>query len=278
MGHFGSRPIRRAWFALVKPALVVAYLGQAAMVINEPETAENPLYALAPNRTWTIIMLVFATLATIIAAQALITGVYSLTRQAVQLGYFPRVRITAHLGPGRGSDLHPGDQLDADGGLHLAGPAVPDLREPGGGLRGRGVRDDGHHLDRVLRRGRAHLGVAPPARRSPGVDVPGRRPVVPGRDAAQVLAGRLRPDRHRRGRGPRHVHLAPRDQHPAQPRGGAPADVGGGARRDRGRKHPAHAGHGCLPGLQPRRRPAEPEQSCSAAPQPARARAGRSRS
>ena len=102
MGHFGARPIRLAWLSLVKPALVLAYLGQAAIVINNPEAAESPLYALAPNRTWTLIMLALATLATIIASQALITGVYSLTRQAVQLGYFPRVRISHTSGQAEG--------------------------------------------------------------------------------------------------------------------------------------------------------------------------------
>ncbi len=102
MGHFGARPIRLAWLCLVMPALVLAYLGQAAMVISNPAAAANPLYALAPNRTWTLIMLALATMATIIASQALITGVYSLTRQAVQLGYFPRVRISHTSGQAEG--------------------------------------------------------------------------------------------------------------------------------------------------------------------------------
>ncbi|MGB8020240.1 MAG: KUP/HAK/KT family potassium transporter [Candidatus Nanopelagicales bacterium] len=93
MGHFGRRPIRLSWLSLAKPALVLAYLGQAAKVLQDPAAAENPLYALAPNRTWVLIMFGLATLATIIASQALITGVFSLTRQAVQLGYFPRVNI-----------------------------------------------------------------------------------------------------------------------------------------------------------------------------------------
>ena len=93
MGHFGDRPIRRAWFALVMPALVLAYFGQAAAVLADPAAAANPLYALAPSHAWAVIMFTLATLATIIASQALISGVFSLTRQAVQLGYFPRVRI-----------------------------------------------------------------------------------------------------------------------------------------------------------------------------------------
>ncbi|MGB7961365.1 MAG: KUP/HAK/KT family potassium transporter [Propionicimonas sp.] len=102
MGHFGSRPIRMAWLSLVKPALVLAYLGQAAVVLEDPEAAENPLYSLAPNRTFMLVMVAFATLATIIASQALITGVYSLTRQAVQLGYFPRVLVSHTSGHAEG--------------------------------------------------------------------------------------------------------------------------------------------------------------------------------
>ena len=102
MGHFGRGPIRRAWLAIVKPALVLAYLGQAAKVIEDPSTARNPLYALAPNHAWALIMFALATAATIIASQALISGVFSLTRQAVQLGYFPRVTIRHTSGHAEG--------------------------------------------------------------------------------------------------------------------------------------------------------------------------------
>lgn len=102
MGHFGRGPIRLSWLSLVKPALVLAYLGQAAKVLQDPAAAENPLYALAPNRSWTLLMFALATAATIIASQALITGVFSLTRQAVQLGYFPRVTIRHTSGQAEG--------------------------------------------------------------------------------------------------------------------------------------------------------------------------------
>ncbi|MGB8021762.1 MAG: KUP/HAK/KT family potassium transporter [Candidatus Nanopelagicales bacterium] len=102
MGHFGRRPIRISWLTLVKPALVFAYLGQAAKVTNDPETAANPLYALAPSPAWALVMLGLATMATIIASQALITGVFSLTRQAVQMGYFPRVTIRHTSGQAEG--------------------------------------------------------------------------------------------------------------------------------------------------------------------------------
>jgi KUP system potassium uptake protein len=92
MGHFGRRPIRVAWFGLVLPALFLNYLGQGAMLINHPEAAPNPFYLLAPR--WALYPLVgLATMAAIIASQALISGAFSLTRQAIQLGYSPRLDI-----------------------------------------------------------------------------------------------------------------------------------------------------------------------------------------
>ena len=92
MGHFGRRPIRLAWFGLVLPALFLNYLGQGAMLISTPEAAVNPFYLLAPR--WALYPLVaLATMAAIIASQALISGAFSLTRQAIQLGYCPRLDI-----------------------------------------------------------------------------------------------------------------------------------------------------------------------------------------
>jgi KUP system potassium uptake protein len=92
MGHFGRRPIRMAWAALVGPALVLCYLGQAALVVNDPSTAESPFFALAPS-SLTLALVVLATMATVVASQALITGVFSLTRQGIQLGLLPRMNI-----------------------------------------------------------------------------------------------------------------------------------------------------------------------------------------
>ncbi len=97
MGHFGTKPIRLAWFGLVFPALVLNYFGQGALLLNNPEAIENPFYSLAPS--WAVLPLVIlATMATVIASQALISGVYSLTSQAIQLGYLPRQRID-HTSP-----------------------------------------------------------------------------------------------------------------------------------------------------------------------------------
>jgi KUP system potassium uptake protein len=92
MGHFGERPIKIAWFSLVGPSLLLNYFGQGALVLRDPRTAVNPFYHLAPQ--WALYPLVaLATMATVIASQAMISGAFSLTRQAVQLGYLPRTRI-----------------------------------------------------------------------------------------------------------------------------------------------------------------------------------------
>ncbi len=92
MGHFGKMPIRLAWFSIVLPSLILNYFGQGALLLKNPEAIKNPFFLLAPD--WALIpMLVLATLATIIASQAVISGVFSLTRQAVRLGYLPPMRI-----------------------------------------------------------------------------------------------------------------------------------------------------------------------------------------
>jgi KUP system potassium uptake protein len=92
MGHFGRRPIRLAWFALVLPALVLNYFGQGALILNDPGAARNPFYALVPS--WALYPMVgIATAAAVVASQALISGAFSLTRQAIQLGYCPRMKI-----------------------------------------------------------------------------------------------------------------------------------------------------------------------------------------
>ena len=92
MGHFGAKPVRLAWLGFVLPALALNYMGQSALVLQSPEAAHNPFYLLAPD--WLLLPLVgLATLATVIASQAVISGTFSLMQQAVQLGLFPRQRI-----------------------------------------------------------------------------------------------------------------------------------------------------------------------------------------
>ena len=92
LGHFGKKPIRLAWFSVVMPALVLNYFGQGALLLKNPEAVKNPFYLMAPD--WALIpLLVLATLAAVIASQALITGAFSVTKQVVQLGYLPRLNI-----------------------------------------------------------------------------------------------------------------------------------------------------------------------------------------
>jgi KUP system potassium uptake protein len=92
MGHFGRRPIRIAWFTLVLPALMINYFGQGALLLAKPNEVQHPFYNMAPS--WALYpLVVLATMATVIASQAVISGAFSLTRQAVQLGYSPRFEI-----------------------------------------------------------------------------------------------------------------------------------------------------------------------------------------
>jgi KUP system potassium uptake protein len=101
MGHFGPRPIRLAWSALVFPSLVLNYAGQAALVLNGEPTSDNIFYRLCPSALL-IPLVVLATVATIIASQSIITGAFSMTRQAIQLGWLPRLHITQTSAEGYG--------------------------------------------------------------------------------------------------------------------------------------------------------------------------------
>ncbi|MFP2924446.1 potassium transporter Kup [Pyxidicoccus sp. 3LG] len=107
MGHFGYRPIRWAWFTLVLPALLLNYFGQGALLLRDPTVATNPFFHLAPD--WALYPLVgLATAATVIASQALISGVFSLTRQAIQLGYWPRLEVVHTSAEEQGQIYLPG--------------------------------------------------------------------------------------------------------------------------------------------------------------------------
>lgn len=92
MGHFGKKPIRLAWFSIVMPCLTMNYFGQGALLLSDPTAVKNPFFNMAPD--WALLPLVgLATLATVIASQALITGAFSVTKQVIQLGYLPRFQI-----------------------------------------------------------------------------------------------------------------------------------------------------------------------------------------
>ncbi len=92
MGHFGKKPIRLAWFAVVMPCLIMNYFGQGALLLSEPESVKNPFFLMMPE--WALMPMVgLATLATVIASQALISGAFSVTKQVIQLGYLPRLHV-----------------------------------------------------------------------------------------------------------------------------------------------------------------------------------------
>jgi KUP system potassium uptake protein len=93
MGHFGRRSIKWAWFSYVFPLLYLNYLGQGALILSDPKAVENPFFLLAPSEMLLIPLVALATLATVIASQAVISGAFSLTSQAMQLGYCPRIQI-----------------------------------------------------------------------------------------------------------------------------------------------------------------------------------------
>jgi KUP system potassium uptake protein len=103
MGHFGAKPIRVSWLFFVMPALVLAYFGQGALVLADERAAENPFFSMVPAGMWTYALVVLSAAATVIASQALISGAFSLTHQAVQLGFFPRVTVkhTSHEAEGQ---------------------------------------------------------------------------------------------------------------------------------------------------------------------------------
>ncbi len=92
MGHFGRKPIQLAWLGLVMPALALHYLGQAALLIRDPKALDNPFFRMFPQ-AWLLPMVILATLAAVIASQAVISGAFSMTRQAIQLGFLPRMQV-----------------------------------------------------------------------------------------------------------------------------------------------------------------------------------------
>jgi len=107
MGHFGPRPIRLSWYAVVLPSLLLNYFGQGALLLEHPDKAFNPFYALVPQ-VMLYPMVALATMATVIASQAMISGVFSLTQQAVQLGYCPRIHIVNTSAETKGQIYLPG--------------------------------------------------------------------------------------------------------------------------------------------------------------------------
>jgi KUP system potassium uptake protein len=148
MGHFGRRAISIAWLYAALPCLMLNYLGQGALLLDHPEAAQNPFFLLAPE--WARLPLVIlATLATVIASQAVISGAFSVTRQAVQLGFLPRLRIL-HTSASAAGQIY----VPIINWTLLALVILLQFEPPGGGLWHRGHRHDGHHQ---LHDGRADI-------------------------------------------------------------------------------------------------------------------------
>ena len=216
MGHFGKRAIRIAWFWIVAPALVLNYFGQGALLMADPKALENPFFLAFPS--WALYpMVALATAATVIASQATISGAYSLTRQAIQLGYLPRMDDPPHLGAHHRPDLRAGGQLGparrgarGRGRLRLVVEARVGLRRRGDG------HDAGDHVPHLLR-DPLRLGLSALALPAGHRPLHGRRRRVPVRRAAQGPGGRLVPAGARRRGVLRHDDLAPR------PRAAVPA-------------------------------------------------------
>ena len=158
MGHFGIKPIRRAWFGLVLPGLVLNYLGQGALLLRDPAAAANPFYRLAPG--WAQYpLVVLATAAAVIASQALISGVYSLTMQAVQLGFLPRLGVTHTSSQQRGQIYVPLANALLLLACMRAGAWLWFFQPPGSGLWDSGDADDGDHDDIVFCRRPLSMGL-----------------------------------------------------------------------------------------------------------------------
>ena len=124
IGHFGTKPIRLSWFVIVLPALALNYFGQGALLLVEPGAAVNPFFRMTPS--WALYpMVVLATAAAVIASQAIISGAFSLTMQAIQLGYMPRLKVNYTSARIIGQIYVPVVELGADDLLHRTCARIP---------------------------------------------------------------------------------------------------------------------------------------------------------
>ena len=209
LGHFGRHPIQFAWIALVLPALMLNYLGQGALVLANPKAIENPFFLLYPE--WALLpMVALATCATVIASQAVITGAYSLTRQAIQLGLLPRLEIR-HTSETQAGQIY----MPRVNTLLLVGVLllVALFRSSSSLASAYGIAVTGTMVVTGydgLHRHLEKLEVAGLARRRRDRTVPADRPDLPRRQSAQGFRGRLDAARARRPRDAGNVHMAAR--------------------------------------------------------------------
>jgi KUP system potassium uptake protein len=221
LGHLGRKPIRQVWFMLVLPALLLNYFGQGAILIAEPSASVHPLFHLAPQ--WALIpLIVLATAATCIASQAVITGAYSLTRQAMQLGMFPPLTVEQTAADAHGQIYMPAVNwilMAAAIGLVLAFRSSGNLAAAYG-VAVNSTFDDGDHHRARIRRGPRARGLEP----WPCIDIPGwvhaDRPGFSGLQFDDHPRRRLVATGDRLGVVHAHGHLAP--WHRLAPRSGRP--------------------------------------------------------
>ncbi len=213
MGHFGRRPIQAAWLFLVLPALICNYLGQGALILNDPKAVENPFYLMAPS--WALMPLILlATAATVIASQAVITGAYSLASQAIQLGLLPRLEIVHTSSTQEGQIFIPRVNAHPSARRAGAGSAVPLVGRARQRLWHRRRRNHGDdHGARVLCRVEA-LALASVGRARPGLRVPVDRHRLLHRQSLQGAGWRMGSVDARRRHVHHHVDLVSRQRDP----------------------------------------------------------------
>ena len=198
MGHVGTRAIRQAWFGLVFPALILSYFGQGAHVLVDPTAVANPFYSLAPS--WALIpMVVLATLATIIASQALISGVFSMTRQAIQMGLCPRSMIVPTSSDEAGQVYLPTANWLLMAGTHFGRGHVQEFGRARLRLWDCRLRHDARHHHVAVSGGRSSMELAACRGRSGDRSDRRHRGNFPCLQLAQDNAGRMVSACHRRG-------------------------------------------------------------------------------
>ena len=239
LGHFGRAPIRTAWLGFVLPALALNYLGQGAMLLAHPERLENPFFLLYPS--WALLpMVILATVATIIASQAVITGAFSISQQAMHLGVLPRFRVLRTSETEKGQIYIPFINWLLLAAVILLVVLFRVVERPGGRLRHRRDRRHGHHLVPAVHRGLEVLALVTGCGGAGDRAVLRHRADLPRRERAQDPAGRLVPAADRRR--PVHPDVDVAQGHAPAGRDLAPGPPAAARVHPHGREQPGAAG------------------------------------
>ena len=209
MGHFGRPAITRAWLLLVFPACILSYLGQGALILDDPGAISAPFFRLMPHGGL-VPLVILATAATVIASQAVISGAFSLAHQASELGYLPRLRVVHTSEREYGQVFVPVINRLLMVAVVALVARLPELGQARVHLRDGGDRHDRDHDDPVLRHRPSWLASAALARRGRGGGVPHVGARVPRREPDQAHPRRLGPAPHRPDPVHRHDDVVPR--------------------------------------------------------------------